>query len=95
MNRLGRIGKGLAALVVVVVVVVLVVGAPWALWRFIGWPLPHNVPNWSGVRRTLEEQGIPDVMLLKSLAVVVWLTWILLVVSLAAEVVASMRGLTG
>lgn len=91
MNRLGRIGKGLAALVVVIV---LVVGAPWALWHFIGWPLPHNVPNWSGVRRTLEEHGIPDVMLLKSLAVVVWLTWILLVVSLAAEVVASMRGLT-
>ncbi len=91
MNRLGRIGKGLAALIVVVV---LVVGAPWALWHFIGWPLPHNVPNWSGVRRTLEEHGIPDVMLLKSLAVVVWLTWILLVVSLAAEVVASMRGLT-
>jgi len=91
MNRFGRIGKGFAALVVLVA---LVVGVPWALGHFIGWPLPRNVPNWSAVRRTLQERGIPDVMLLKSLAVVVWLTWGLLVASFGAEVVASMRGLT-
>ena len=42
----------------------------------------------------LGERGIPDVVLLKSLALVVWLAWTLLLVSLSAEVAASARGLS-
>lgn len=91
MTRTGRIAKGFAALFLLVLVIV---GVPWALGHFIGWPLPRNVPSWSGIRQTLEEHGIPDDVLLKALAVVVWLTWAVLVASITAEAVASMRGRT-
>ena len=91
MNYAARIAKGIAA---VVVLALLIVGVPWALWHFIGWPLPHGVPSWSEARRTLEENGIPDEVLLKALAVVVWLTWALLVASIVAESAAAIRGRT-
>lgn len=91
MTRTGRIAKGFAALCLLIAVVI---GVPWALWHFIGWPLPRNVPSGSGIRQTLEEHGIPDDVLLKALAAVVWLTWAVLVASIAAEAVASMRGRT-
>ena len=41
MIRLARIARGLGALVLLAV---LVGGIPWALWHFVGWPLPHHVP---------------------------------------------------
>ena len=40
------------------------------------------------------ERGIPDVVLFKSLALVVWPAWTLLLVSLGAEVVPSRAGLS-
>lgn len=91
MNHAVRVVKGIAA---VVLLVVLIVGVPWALWHFIGWPLPHSVPSWAEVRRTLEQNGIPDEVLLKALAVVVWLTWALLVISIVTEAAAAIRGTT-
>ena len=89
MSRLVRLGKGLAALGVLVG---LVVGIPWALWHFVGWPLPHHVPSAAQVGRALDRQGIPAQTLVDALAVVVWLTWATLVASLSVEIPAALSG---
>ncbi|MGH2466120.1 MAG: LysM peptidoglycan-binding domain-containing protein, partial [Candidatus Limnocylindrales bacterium] len=89
MIRLARLAKGLGALALLTV---LVVGVPWALWHFVGCPLPHHVPSASQIGRALNHQGIPDQALVDALAVVVWLTWAVLVASLAVEVPAALSG---
>jgi len=85
---LGRLLRGLAALVVLVG---LLVGVPVGLWVFIGWPLPHALPAWTQLGRALTDP-IPDQVLLDTLAVVCWLLWAGLAVSVAVEVVAAVRG---
>ncbi len=70
----------------------LVGGVPWALWHFVGWPLPHHVPSATQVGRALNRQGIPAQTLIDALAVVVWLTWAALIASLAVEVPAALSG---
>ena len=89
MTRLARIARGLGALVLLAV---LVGAVPWALWHFVGWPLPHHVPSASQIGRALNRQGIPDQALVDALAMVVWITWGALVVSLAVEVPAALSG---
>ena len=89
MTRIGRVLKGLGALVLLAV---LVAGIPWALWHFVGWPLPHQLPSAAQVGRALNRQGIPAQTLIDALAVVVWLTWATLVASLAAELPAALSG---
>ena len=91
MNRGVRIAKGLAALGILVA---LVVGIPWALWHFVGWPLPHEVPSWSRFTTALEQHGISDRVLFDSLACVVWVCWAILAASVLAEVPAAVRGRT-
>ena len=89
MTRLAHLVKGLAALVLLAA---LVVGIPWALWHFVGWPLPHHVPSAGQVGRALNRQGIPDQTLVDALAVVVWVTWAVLVASIAVEIPAAISG---
>ena len=89
MARVGRVARGLVALVLLAA---LVAGVPWALWHFVGWPLPHHVPSVSQVGRALNRQGIPDQALIDALAVVVWITWAVLVASIAVEIPAALSG---
>lgn len=91
MTRATRIAKGLAALVVLTG---LVAGVPWALVRYIGWPLPHALPSWAQFTGALHHQGIPDRALIDALAIVVWLAWLTLTVSLALELPAAVQGHT-
>jgi DNA-binding SARP family transcriptional activator len=67
---------------------------PWALTHFVGWPLPHAIPSWSRLSSDLNQHGIPDTVLLKALACVVWVSWAILVVSAAVEIPAVLRGRT-
>ena len=89
MSRLGHLLRGVGALVLLLA---LVVGIPWALWHFVGWPLPHHLPSAGQVGRTLNQQGIPDQTLVDALALVVWITWAILVVSITAEFPAAFAG---
>ena len=91
MSRAAKLAKGAGALALLGA---LVGGVPWALWHYVGWPLPHGVPSWSQLEAGLTTRGIPDMVLLKALACVVWVTWALLVASLAAELPAALRGRT-
>ena len=89
MTAVARIARGLGAFALLLA---LVVGIPWALWHFVGWPFPHQLPSAGQVGRALNRQGIPTQTLLDALAIVVWLSWAALVVSLVAEVPAARSG---
>jgi len=89
MARVGRVVRGLVALGLLVA---LVAGIPWALWHFVGWPLPHHVPSVGQVGHALNQRGIPDQALVDALAVVVWITWVTLVASIAVEIPAALSG---
>lgn len=89
MTRTARITRAIGA---IVLLSLLVVGIPWALAHYIGWPFPQHIPRWHQIHDTLDQRGIPDEFLLKALAIVVWITWALLVASLIAEAVGVLRG---
>jgi len=89
MTKAAQLVKGVVALVLLAG---LVAGVPWALWHFIGWPLPHYVPSVAQVGRALNRQGIPAQTLVDALAVVVWLTWATIVASLLVEIPAALAG---
>jgi DNA-binding SARP family transcriptional activator len=88
-TRAVRVVKGFLALVALVA---LVAAVPWALWHYVGWPLPHRLPSWSQFTTTLGQHGIADATLLKALACVVWLCWAILAVSVVVELDAAARG---
>ena len=89
MRRLGLLAKGIGALVLLVL---LLVGVPLLLVRTAGWPLPTAIPSTEAVGDALTRTGVPSTTLVKAVAVVVWLAWLQLVVSVATEVVAAWRG---
>jgi DNA-binding SARP family transcriptional activator len=91
MKQTARITRALGALALLGL---LVVGIPWALVHYIGSPIPHDLPSWQQVYDTLTTQGIPDDVLLKALAIVVWITWAMLVSSLVTEAIGMARGST-
>ncbi|MHB8450668.1 MAG: BTAD domain-containing putative transcriptional regulator [Mycobacteriales bacterium] len=92
MTRTRPLLAGLAALLALAA---LVAGIPWALWHYVGWPLPHAIPSWTQVKADLVSRGIPAAVLLKALAVVVWVAWGVLSASVLAEVVAAVGGRAG
>ena len=89
MTRIRRVATGFGALLLLTA---LVVGMPWALWHFIGWPLPHQVPNLSSLGHDLDQRGIPDKTLVDALAVACWLVWAVLAISVFVETIATARG---
>src|SRR5205807_121209 len=84
--------RWVAALGALIALSALLVGVPAGLWLAVGWPLPRTVPSWSEVILTLTRQGIPDRLLIDTLAVVCWLAWVILVASVVVEVGAAVRG---
>lgn len=91
MSRTRAVAKGAAALLVLAVIAG---GIPWALTRFVGWPLPHRLPTWAQFSAAVSQHGIPDSTLIKALACVMWIGWTLLLISLAVETYAAARGAT-
>jgi two-component SAPR family response regulator len=66
-------------------------GIPAGLLRFTGSPLPASTPTWDVVWSTLT-QPLSDDLLIDAAAVLVWLLWFLLTVSIIVEAVAAVRG---
>ncbi len=67
---------------------------PWALWHFTGWPLPRTVPSLTTLEDGLAQPIGPDT-LIKALACVVWVLWLLFMTSLASETAAQAARLRG
>ncbi len=89
MRRVTDIIKGLVALAFTIG---LVAGVPYLLVTYVGWPLPTEIPTWEVIERTVTQTGIDQVIIIKTLAVVVWVTWSQLVWALAVETIAAIRG---
>ena len=89
MSRLFDLLKGLISLALLLG---LLVGVPAALLVIVGFPLPTETPNIDLVRRHIEDGNIPDLFVIKTLAVVVWIVWVQLAVAVLAELFAILRG---
>src|SRR5262245_44087240 len=88
-HRASDVGRGFLALVGLVV---LVVGVPIALVTWVGSPLPAEMPSLSEIGNALRDTYIPESFLVKALALVCWLVWTELLVSLIVEGTAYVRG---
>jgi DNA-binding SARP family transcriptional activator len=69
---IGRVVRGLIA---AAVLVALVAGLPWALWHYIGWPLPSHVPTWAEIHGVLLGP-MTTTFLLDVLACAIWIVWV-------------------
>ena len=67
-------------------------GVPFALWQLAGWPLPHGIPSLHELREALSANDVPDSVIVKALALVGWCAWLMLIVCIAVETIAWMRG---
>jgi DNA-binding SARP family transcriptional activator len=85
------IGRALASASCLLVVIV---GVPVALATSVGWPLPRSLPDADAVIERLDRSGIDAQVVIKVLAVVIWLAWLQIVVAVAVETIAIVRGHT-
>jgi hypothetical protein len=81
----GDVLKGVGAFLALVV---LLGAIPFALVRYIGWPLPHHLPTAEMFNRPITPQ-----VLLDALAVIVWLAWAQFAACVIVEFVAAKRGI--
>lgn len=88
-QRLADVGRGLVALGLLLL---LVVGIPVGLAVAVGWPLPSGVPTTDAVREALTRRGIDDMVVVKTLALLLWMTWAQVVMSFLVEIAALVRG---
>ncbi|MGH9030548.1 MAG: BTAD domain-containing putative transcriptional regulator [Acidimicrobiia bacterium] len=88
-QRLADFGRGVAALALLLL---LVVGIPIFLVVGVGWPLPAEVPSADAVQEALTRRGIDDMVVVKTIAVLLWLTWAQIAVAFLIEVAALVRG---
>ncbi len=70
----------------------LVIGIPYLLVRFVGNPIPDRLPVWDEVVLSLQSRQIDDSVVVQVLALVIWVVWAQLLVSLLVEARAAMRG---
>ena len=86
-----RVRDVVRALLAVAALGLLVVGVPAALVIGVGSPLPRELPSAAEIGRALGGTEISDTLIIKSLAVVVWLGWAQLVACVVVEAVAAVR----
>ena len=88
-TRYGRTaGDVIRALGAMLLLAVLLGAVPFALVRFIGWPLPHQMPTMDQLRSPLNSD-----VLIKALAVVVWLAWAQFTACVIVELANARRGI--
>src|SRR5690349_5962654 len=89
----GRVLRQLArSLCALILLGAILVAPPAFLARVVGWPLPARLPALDQVREALSGSTIDDHTIIKALALVCWLTWLQILVSVAVEAHAYARG---
>jgi DNA-binding SARP family transcriptional activator len=83
MTGAARLTRAVGALALLIA---LVIGVPVALVILVGLPLPTALPAWSTVLASLRGGDIPDLILVKTLACIVWVAWAQLTVAVCWEV---------
>lgn len=69
----------------------LFVGVPLLLVVSVGWPLPTALPSTDALEAAARS-GVDDQVIIKILAIIAWIAWAQLALSLVAEAVALVRG---
>nr|WP_030501002.1 LysM peptidoglycan-binding domain-containing protein [Micromonospora purpureochromogenes] len=72
--------------------VLLTAGVPYALVRYVGWPLPRQVPTWRDIGTALTSP-LTDTMLGNAIVCLLWLAWAAFIWSLIAEVAEAAAGI--
>jgi DNA-binding SARP family transcriptional activator len=72
----------------------LVIGVPLALWALAGSPVPASLPSLSEVVSGLTQGPIADSTIVKGIAIIGWLAWLQITLSVIVETVAWGRGLS-
>jgi hypothetical protein len=91
MTSRARLPRSLPRVIGRLVAAAVLLGAlPYALARFIGWPLPRH-PTLHGVQQFLVSP-LSDDAIIKGLACVAWLLWAVFVLSFLIEVASAIRG---
>jgi len=88
MRPLKHLITGLGALTVIVG---FLLGVPAALITYVGWPLPTTIPSLEEIQLALRG-GVDPQLIIKTLAVIVWIVWVQLAVAIVAETAAVVRG---
>lgn len=86
---LRQLARSLGALILLGAILV---GPPVFLARAVGWPLPTRLPALEQVRQALSGSTIDDHTIVKALALVCWVAWLQILLSVAVEVHAYVRG---
>lgn len=86
----GVVMPALRGILAATVLVALLGGVPWALVRYIGWPLPNRVPTWAELQAILTTP-IGTSLLVDVLAVLCWLAWAAFVVDIIRAVPAAVH----
>jgi len=84
---IGDPARGLGALAALIV---LVLGPPAGLALLVGWPLPESIPTLDAITEG-GRSGVPDEVLINTLAILGWLAWAQLALALVIEGVALLR----
>ncbi|MFI6163081.1 BTAD domain-containing putative transcriptional regulator [Micromonospora haikouensis] len=86
---LAATGRRLAGLALLVL---LTAGIPYALVRYVGWPLPRQIPTWQDIGTALTSP-LTDTMLGNLVVCLLWLAWAAFIWSLIAEVAEVVAGI--
>ena len=70
----------------------LLIGVPILLILGVGWPLPQGIPSGSDIVTTIKTGAVPPSTIWKSISVVVWVLWFLLLAGVGVEAWAHLRG---
>ena len=63
---------------------------PLALVRLVGWPLPTTIPSFGEIEQAVRI-GIEDMVVVKALAILAWLIWAQVALSVVWETAAAIR----
>ena len=72
----------------------LLIGVPVALWAIAGSPLPSSVPSVTDIVDGLTHGPIADSTIIQIVALIGWIAWIQVALSIVVETAAWARGLT-
>jgi DNA-binding SARP family transcriptional activator len=72
--------------------VLLTVGVPYALVRYVGWPLPRQIPTWQDIGTALTSP-LTDTMLGNAIVCLLWVAWAAFIWSLIAEIAEAVAGI--
>ena len=67
-------------------------GPPTALARFVGNPLPQQLPTWQEFTDAMARGGISDATIIGVLAVLAWVIWAQIALAIVVEAAAVVRG---